>query len=45
MGYMGWTVWMILKCRERDRDEAVPAAKIGAARLSIPKRRIVGFIG
>jgi hypothetical protein len=37
---------MILKCLVGGvGDEAVPAAKIGAARLNIPKRRIVGFIG
>jgi len=42
---MGWTVWIILKCLARGCDEVVPAAKIGAARLSIPKRRMVGFIG
>jgi len=45
MGYVGATVWIILKCLSGVGDEAVLAAKIGAARLNIPKRRMVGFIG
>jgi hypothetical protein len=36
---------MILKCLAGGWDEAVPAAKIGAVRLRIPKNRIAGFIG